>query len=290
MSNEYIRALESRLRAAEAKLEAIQAQEITPAAPRQHFIDSVFWLKSQLGPRLVYWGMNENTQPATATLTAVNSAGIWGNDSVRGFPVTYLNQSSNSYLYHYYSAWGYWGYDSGADSWSTQKGITALAWVKISSYTSADQGIIGAWNPYTSDPNYGASWRLFVDSEIYSNKIRASVSSTGAFESGQEAIGDSIASPPTGRWIMAVIRWIKSTSILARIYDGGTITEVENTTSIVSDLFDARYVYLGNYKRSDGTLNRSLNGDLGLASYHAAYMTDAQLAEFYAISRKVYGV
>lgn len=283
------------LEALRIRIDRLEAQEgPTRQDPIQAQIQSLRWLSCQPGPRWIGYNLNQNYLGSSPVESMDLNNLVDENqrlDTVRHYPYTNMVQASTHYLDNYYATWGFWGIDSGVlAGWGQNPGLTAGGWVRISSHTANPQGIVSAWNVYSSDTNYGGAWRVQVDptgGPGVADGVRVSVSSTGTFESGQEE-GSSVAIG-TGKWVWAGVRWIPSTSITCYLFQDGVLDTQVNTTTIVSDLYDARYGYLGAYKNSSGTIY-SLNGDLGITFFHTQAFSDAQIDRWLALSRHIYGV
>ena len=295
MSNEQtLQEMARRINLLEYHIENLQTFEFSnnldPYAAEQKTIN---FLNGRRGVRWIGNGMNANyaanAPVGSLTLNNATSANpVWDIDSDYGH--THLNlekTTHNQYLSNYYSAWGLWGVDSGVYTWSSSPGMVAGAWINLESYTTPEQGIISAWNPYSSDPNYGGSWRLLVDTVTNTDKLRCSVSSTGSYTVGQEEL--SSVDVPLGRWVFCVMRWLPSTSIDLWLFDGDDVDHQTNTTSIVSDLYDSRYFYLGAYKRSTGAID-SFDGRIGVSFFHVTGWDDFEIYYLHQISRSIYGV
>lgn len=255
---------------------------------------SVIFLNGRRGVRYINQGAMNANSSINAPVASLNVVGLnanhpmWNVDGTRFFPYLDLDKGTyNQYMYNYYSSWGLWGPDAGVYSWSSSPGITAGAWIKLNSYATPEQGVIAGWNAYSTDPNYGGSWRLMVDTVTNTYKLRANVSNTGSYDANQEALSSN--NVPLNRWVLGVLRWIPSTSLDVIMYDADSVDSVSDTTGITSDLFDARYLYHGGYKRSSGAID-SFNGQMGMAFFHASAFSDDELTYFYQMSRHIYGV
>lgn len=230
-----------------------------------------------------------NAPVASLTVVGYNSAHpMWQIDSTLGFPYLDLDKATYSqYMYNYYSSWGLWGPDAGVYAWSSSPGVTAGAWFKLNSYTTPEHGVLAGWNPYSGDANYGASWRMMVDTATNTYKLRANVSNTGSYDANQEAL--TSVDVPLNRWVFGVLRWVPSTKLEIWLFDGDDTDTGTDTTGITSDLFDARYLYHGAYKRSTGVID-SFHGQMGLAFFHASAFDDWELLYLHQMSRAIYGV
>jgi hypothetical protein len=253
---------------------------------------SIIYLQGRRGARFIGDSLNANYVNALSAYSLSLNNITAGNskiDTTGLFPYVTLAQASTQYLYHDATTtpgWGLWGLDSGVYSWSSDPGITVGAWVKFSSFTSTPQGIITGWNATSGSAT--ASWRLFSNnSATPSNAIVFSISNTGSYVGGQEAVVST--APPTGRWIFCAGRFDPSTEIKTWIFDGNTTYSATKTSGIVSDAYDSRWLFWGSQRSSSGA-NQSLNGDLGLSFFAVSRQPDAELQKFYDISRHIYGV
>lgn len=272
-------------------VENLQALEFgTGVDPAWAGVKTFGYLQSQMGQRWIGWNQNANMAIGSPvpSITFNNFTDAVDYDSVRHYNYLTLQQSATEYMYHDATTspgWGIWGLDAGALVWpvNDRVGITAGAWFKPASLPTQEMGIISAWNANTTN----ASWRMLVDTVTNPDKLRCSISNTGSFVTGQEVL--SSVNVPTGRWLFGVMRFNPSTEIKLWLFDGDSVDIQTNTTSIVSDAFDAKYLYVGNYRRSTGT-DDSFNGEIGFSFFYVSRWTDADVDYLFQTSRHIYGV
>jgi hypothetical protein len=280
----------------ERRVKRLETNEVmTGLESNNALMRTIHFLNGRRGVRYINRGAMGANAAVNAPVTLMDVVGynaahpMWQIDSTRFFPYLDLDKATyNQYMYNYYSAWGLWGPDTGVyDGWNSAPGVTAGAWMKLNSYSTPEQGVLSGWNEYSSDPGYGASWRMMVDTVTNTYKLRANVSNTGSYDANQEALTSNDV--PLNRWVFGVLRWTPSTSLEIIMYDGDTVDVGTDSTGITSSLFSAKYLYHGGYKRSTNVVD-SFNGQMGVAFFHVSAFSDDELTATYQMSRHIYGV
>ena len=232
--------------------------------------------------------LNEVNGAVVSSMTYNSATQMLNTDATRGYP--YLDfTGSSEYLSSNYSLANFWSYDTATDGTylsTAMKGITVGSWFWLDTVT-ANSGIFSAWNVTTGD----AAWRMYVEDTASVNSNQHSlvfdVSATGSYTAGQQEGADVEIN--TSEWVFGVCRWYPGTSLSVQLFQRGVETSGQNTTSIVSDLYDGDYGYIGNMV-GGGSSNFVVDGRVGLNFFHGSHFTDEMVQRIYETSRHIYGV
>lgn len=275
MSND--RRLVAEIASLRAQVERLQSLEM--ASKKSQIGSAVHAINTFLytpGIRAVYPTFNVNAlniDGMNLTLNATTNDPTWTTDGFASY--TTLDTTDDQYLS---STHANFNRENGVDGWADTPGVSIGAWIRLASLTSAVRGIIGQWNPFTTDKSYG----LWMNAD---ETISGSVSSDG---SGNDIAQVTTKTLITNQWYFAVMVWVPSTSVKTFVYDPSveSLDTATNTTTIEATLHQLSpvdFTYGARY--STGGAIQGWDGDLAWGFYSVFALTDAWVDLLYQVTR-----
>lgn len=173
--------------------------------------------------------------------------------------------------------------ENNVDNYMQNPGLTIGTWIRLATLATATRGIIGQWNPFTTDKSYG----LWMSS---SELISGSVSSDGSTNQVAEVTTKTLVA---SQWYFTAMVWVPSTSVKTFVYDptAETLDTATNTTSISATLHQVSPVdFTWGCRYAAGGAIQGWDGDLAWGFMSIAALSDAWVSAIFNSTRGSLGV